>query len=164
MMSKVFKSIGECRLALVDYFNHVTNEVDCFTEKQLQQAHRARDEAKAAWKNKSRDFLLKQIKETEQLNLTNLNLKNLACKYDLLINDISELFVSFCFVLPFEKEIRLILTEGFLTADQLKLFKELTEMPSAIDLDDSELDAEKGEEPEEKVAPFSKSNRAKSVG
>jgi hypothetical protein len=91
--------------------------------------------------NQQRDILLKQIAETQQLNLTHVN-QHLANSADLLIDDISQLFVTFCFVLEFNKDLRLIVTDEFLTTDQLKLFKKLINLPigSRYEItDDAEL-------------------------
>jgi hypothetical protein len=127
-MLKSFNSIGECRLAVVHHFDSVTSDVDHFIEKELQANFQ--DEAKTAEINQKREVLLKAIKESEQLNLKHVN-ENLASNIiDFLVDDISKLFVSFCFVLQLDQEIRLIVTDGLLYSDQL--FKKINELAGQI--------------------------------
>ncbi len=55
------KSMGECRLIVVGFFDCVTNEIDLFIETELH-AHFG-DEIKAAELNKKRDILLGEVKK-----------------------------------------------------------------------------------------------------
>jgi hypothetical protein len=115
-------SIGEYRVRLVDYFASVTNEIDVFIETRLPAFFN--DEVKSAELNKMRDIMLKKVREIESLNLEHLN-KNLANKLETLAADISKLFVSFCFVVDTYQEIKLIVTEEYIPARVLTLYKEL---------------------------------------
>jgi hypothetical protein len=124
-MSKSFNSIGECRLAVVNHFDSVTSDVDHFIEKELQSNFQ--DEAKTAEINQKREVLLKEIKAIEHLNLKHVN-EHLATSSKFLIDEISKLFTSFCFVLEFDKDIRLIVTDGFLSNSQVALYHKLVNL------------------------------------
>jgi hypothetical protein len=70
----------------------VTSEIDLFIEKELQANSKYAVQSDEV--NKKREILLKEVKETEQLNLKHLNEK-LVNYLDSLAGDISKLFVVF---------------------------------------------------------------------
>ncbi len=103
----------------MDYFDSVINEVDFHTEKELQANFE--DEEK-------RNELNKEVKECEKLNLDHLDSESEIS------NDISKLFVSFCFVIFLEQsQPRLILTDIFLSKNQLQLIKFLFDAKFIVD-------------------------------
>jgi hypothetical protein len=115
--------IGEYRLLICEHFDSVTSEIDLFIEKELLlQLQSSSDYVKAENElNSKRDTLLKYVKEAEQFNLKMLN----QTVYNSRNNHLSmeELFPQFCFILQFEKELRLVLTDKFISQDELKLLK-----------------------------------------
>ncbi len=87
------------------------------------------DEAKKAEVNRKREILLKEIKEIEHLNLKHVSEHLASNNSGCLVDDISKLFVSFCFVLKFDKDIWLIVTDSFLSKNQVELFQKLINLP-----------------------------------
>jgi hypothetical protein len=117
------KSIGECRLIVVDYFDSVTSEIDLFIEKELTVTFG--DGIKTEELNKKRVVLLNEVKKAEQFNLNNLNGDLVSRLNSSLADDLSMLFPIFCFVFKFEKHISLIVTDSYLTKKQLDLYRGL---------------------------------------
>ncbi len=71
--------------------------------------------------------MLKELKESEHLNLKHLNEK-LVNKLNSLDRDISKLFAIFCFVLICDKEIQLVLNDAYIPERELKLYKKIVSM------------------------------------
>ncbi len=119
----------------------MANYFESFIETQLR-AH-FQDQTKTDALNKKQETLLTQIKEIEQVNLKNVENVFEACgpsKSNFFV-DFSKSFVSFCFVLEFKEDIRLIMTDGFLTENQLTCFKQLLMIissPKESDIPESE--------------------------
>jgi hypothetical protein len=116
-------SIGKFRLILTDYFDAITNEIDLFAETELQRNFE--DDTKLAEINKSREVLLCRVKEIEHLNLRHLNETFDERNLNAYLGDFSQLFTVFCFVLPFDNDIRLIVTDGYLSVAELEIYKSL---------------------------------------
>jgi hypothetical protein len=112
--------IGRYRLILTDHFDSVTSEIDFFIETEL--LVNVEDELKLAWIEKKREILLKYVKYIEQVNMKYLN-EHLVNNLECLAGDISGLFVIFCFVFTYNNEIRLVVTDEYISAKELKLFK-----------------------------------------
>jgi hypothetical protein len=117
--------IGKYRLQIVEYFDSVARTIDLFTE-QKNVSNCDDDEGEEARRgklNQDREILIKEVKECERLNLNHLNAEfhNLSN----LEEDTSQLFVSFCFLVRLESGLRLIVTDTYLTVENVELFVKL---------------------------------------
>jgi hypothetical protein len=119
-MSSVKNSNEKHRQILEYYFASVSKKVDVFIETELQQ-HQQASSNKSVELLKKRELLLKEIKEVEQKNLKHLD----ELSPESVSADISKLFVAFCFVLNFQKDMRLIVTDGYLSKLQLDIFQSI---------------------------------------
>jgi hypothetical protein len=97
------------RLSIVEYFDSVINEIDLFTEKEAHKSKLDRNEL-----NKNREVLIKQVKECEKASLSNLAQQN----------KLNPNF-SFCFVLNHGNNLRLVVTDTFLSQPNIDIFKSL---------------------------------------
>ncbi len=115
-------SIDDCRSILIDHFDNVSNEIDLFVEEKMRANFG--DEVKSGEINEKREIMLKEVREAEQLNMKHLN-ENLVNDLDSLAGDISKLFVEYCFVLKFNKQIHLVLSNEHVHERALSIYKRI---------------------------------------
>jgi hypothetical protein len=121
------KNVGRYRLAITDYFDSVTSEIDFSIEQELQTHFD--DEVEQSEINAKRSAYLEEIKDAEAFNLKHLDkeiVKDLASFNQLdEQSQNSRLFRKFCFALEYKGSLRLVVTDIYLSEMQLKMFKSL---------------------------------------
>jgi hypothetical protein len=123
-----FKSLGELRLQVDDYFREEIFKIDEYTEKKLAESNdesndKSNDESDHEWFNKNRDELIQGVEETRESNMKHLN--------EVLIDKVSrnkvidsrELFKPFCFVIDFENFMCLFISECFVSSLEIERFR-----------------------------------------
>ncbi len=124
--SKMTIGIGKYRLMIADYFDSLTSEIDFSIEKEL--AEYSQDDAQMSEINQKREVYLKEVKESEAINLKHLNEKlhdNLDQLFFLDENTVKQkLMKVFCFTIEYNDLLRLIVTDFYLTQEQIFLYKQ----------------------------------------
>jgi hypothetical protein len=119
------KPIGFYRLLISDYFDRLRSEIDMATEKELQKI--PLNDPKAAKINHRRELFLHEIKDAERYNLKHLN--NELAKDIEQLGELDEhflmekLFKVYCFAIDFDRSSHLIITDLYLSREQLALYK-----------------------------------------
>jgi hypothetical protein len=124
------RNAGKYRLTITYHFDAVISEIDASTERELQAAAECdNDELEHTIINARRDTLLGEVNAAQKTNLTNFE-DNILPRLDV-FNELDErtqltqLFRVFCFTVEFRNVLRLIVTDMFLTTEQLRMFKSL---------------------------------------
>jgi hypothetical protein len=133
-------NLGKYRMIVTEHADTLTNKVDLFSEKELQ----ANSNDSAAMKaiNKRRDVYLTEIKRVEAFNLNRINsakqeyIEQLDEADELNLNKM--LFSMFCFVVEFKKLNRLIVTNEYLSSEQIASFSKLLPYANVDEIEDLE--------------------------
>jgi hypothetical protein len=115
-----FKSLGELRVQVDDYFREEIFKIDEYTEKELAESN---DESDHEWFNKNRDELIQGMEETRELNMKHLNEVLIKKVSRNKVIDSRELFKHFCFVIKFGCWMCLFITESFVSQKEIECFQ-----------------------------------------
>jgi hypothetical protein len=115
-------SLEKQRKTVADYFGSVTNEINLFIESEIQKAKN--NLVKSNVLNSKRETLLDQVNQAQETNLKHLE----SLRPNSTNEDTAKPFVAFCFLLRFQQDLRLIVTDSFLSKQQIQLLQSLANL------------------------------------